>query len=286
LRVLFEIEPPSAQTEVGVPSFNSIKLPDQTVVMEYFKTNKGFLLRFPACADFTVSLDGLSVRATPESGVSSEAVQHLYLNQVLPHALTLQGKLVFHASAVVVGGRAMAFVGESGRGKSTIAAAFGLAGCEVVTDDVLVLEATDKSLMVAPSDPSIRLWTDSERALLSEKIAKTARPACNQKIRLQANESLVFASRPQPIGGLYFLGKETSTDVQIEQLAGPDYVMEMVRHGYHMDIGNCSSLSTQFVRICDLCQEVPGFRLDYPRRFDLLHHVVQDIIVHRQCATW
>lgn len=51
--------------------------------------------------------------------------------------LTLRGDPLLHASAVAIGGRTVAFTGQSGRGKSTVAALCAAAGAAVVTDDLL-----------------------------------------------------------------------------------------------------------------------------------------------------
>jgi hypothetical protein len=53
--------------------------------------------------------------------------------------LTLRGTTILHASAVAVDGGALAFVGQSGRGKTTVAALLCVAGAELVTDDVLAV---------------------------------------------------------------------------------------------------------------------------------------------------
>ena len=51
----------------------------------------------------------------------------------------LRGRLVLHASAVRFDGCTVAFLGDSGRGKSTTAAALADCGADVVCDDVLPL---------------------------------------------------------------------------------------------------------------------------------------------------
>ena len=47
---------------------------------------------------------------------------------------------MLHASAVAVDGIGLAFVGQSGRGKSTVAALMCVDGAELVTDDVLTVD--------------------------------------------------------------------------------------------------------------------------------------------------
>jgi hypothetical protein len=139
---------------------------DGTPWTEFYRVSGGYLLRFPGLADFQVSADALTVTGIPAPEVSQGTVLHLYLNQVLPLVLSKLGKLVFHASAVEVGEGAVAFVAESGRGKSTLAASFAVSGFRFLTDDGLVVEPGVDGFKALPSHPSIRLWEDSEVALV------------------------------------------------------------------------------------------------------------------------
>ena len=142
--------------------FHQWSFPDGTLWTQFYRQGGGYLLRFPDLADFEVSADGATVLGFPAPGVTSPTVEHLYLNQVLPLALSRQGKLVLHGSAVDIGGQGVAFLGESGRGKSTLAASFATEGTRFLTDDGLLLEWVDGHCMIVPSHPSIRLWEDSQ----------------------------------------------------------------------------------------------------------------------------
>jgi len=57
--------------------------------------------------------------------------------------LRLRGELVLPASAVQLGGAALAFVRASGMGKSTLAALLCASGHGLVTDDVLRVDPAD-----------------------------------------------------------------------------------------------------------------------------------------------
>jgi hypothetical protein len=76
--------------------------------------------------------------------------ERLFLAQVLPLAAVLRGLEAFHASAVVVGGVTVAFVGMSGVGKTSTAAHLVARGGEFVTDDVLALEPTSDGVLAHP----------------------------------------------------------------------------------------------------------------------------------------
>ncbi|CAA7615400.1 HPr kinase [Candidatus Terasakiella magnetica] len=74
-----------------------------------------------------------------------------------------RGLLPLHASCVEVDGRAIAFAGPSGVGKSTLAAALLAQGWRLLSDDVTVVDLG--RALVLPSFPRQKLWQDSLEAL-------------------------------------------------------------------------------------------------------------------------
>ena len=71
-----------------------------------------------------------------------------------------RGYLVLHASAVVVAKRAVAFLGDSGTGKSTLAQGLAGAGHKLVCDDVLAVRVTHGTAIVQPGFARVKLWPD------------------------------------------------------------------------------------------------------------------------------
>lgn len=112
------------QAPLGCRPFHTWAFPDGTLWTEFYRMGGGHLLRFPDLADFEVTAEGREVTGFPVPEVSEAVSQHLYLSHVLPQVLSKIGKLVSHTSTVEVEGGAIAFAGESGRGKSTLAAGF------------------------------------------------------------------------------------------------------------------------------------------------------------------
>jgi hypothetical protein len=76
---------------------------------------------------------------------------------ILAHALAADGLLALHASAVEVDGRALAIIGPSGMGKSTLAALLCAAGAGLVSDDVLRVDSGDPGPMCFPGTRALRL---------------------------------------------------------------------------------------------------------------------------------
>ncbi|MGD0540814.1 MAG: hypothetical protein ABSB33_04770 [Tepidisphaeraceae bacterium] len=102
----------------------------------------------------------------PMPGADDGLVRLNLLGLALGLLLHQRGLLVLHGSAVGIGGRGVAFLGYSGSGKSTMAAALRRRGGAIVTDDIAAIEfdrAGDPFLQ--PGFPELRLWPDSIQSL-------------------------------------------------------------------------------------------------------------------------
>jgi len=280
MNVDFRVAPASPQAPAACLPFHEWKFPDGTPWTKFYRTDDGYLLRFDDLADFKVSADGLTVVCAPAIGVADATPEHLYLNQVLPLVQSKLGKLVFHASAVEVGDVAVAFVAESGRGKSTLAASFATNGFRFLTDDGLLLEAVKDGYNVLPSHPSIRLWDDSEAALVVSG-TETAPPLhFTPKTRFLAGLALTFCDQPRPLRRVYFLGAGEASTVTFERMSPAAALMAWVKNSFLLDIEEQSMLAAHFDRVARLASEPIYYHLDYPRRFEDLSRVRQAIVEH------
>lgn len=99
----------------------------------------GFRVWAPRHGAYLIAADGRRVRAAPPTDPAWRW-ERLVIAQVLPLCAVLRGKDVLHASAVAVRGRALAFLGASGAGKTTLASRLTAAGARLVTDDVLAVD--------------------------------------------------------------------------------------------------------------------------------------------------
>ena len=119
---------------------------------------------FQYCEGLTFLIDKASGRIWAQwiDGVSDELVTAFFLSQVLAFVLHLRGCVCFHASSVVIEGRAVLFAGNPGRGKSSTAAAFAERGCPVLADDVSALRSVPGAgLLALPGPARVCLWPDS-----------------------------------------------------------------------------------------------------------------------------
>ena len=268
------------QAPVAIEPFHTWTFPDGTLWTAFYRTNDGYLLRFPDLADFQVSADALHVTGFPAPGVSDATVQHLYLNQVLPLVLSKQGKLVLHASAVEVAGGAIAFAAESGRGKSTLAASFAVSGFRFLTDDGLVVEPIADGHRILPSHPSIRLWEDSEAALIAPGVRTAPALSFTAKSRFLAGDEIRFCDQPQPLRRVYFLGNGKVATLEFQRLSTAEALVEWVKHSFLLDVEEKPRLVSHFDQVAKLANQPIHYRLDYPRRFEDLAWVRAAIVEH------
>jgi len=80
--------------------------------------------------------------------------------------LRQRGCLPLHASGIAIDGQGVLFLGESGAGKSTTAAAFYSRGHKVLTDDVGAVRLSGGSVTLRTAWPGLRLLDDARAVVL------------------------------------------------------------------------------------------------------------------------
>ena len=256
-------------------------LPDGTVWAKIVKNDTSYKVHFPDYAEFSVSLDGEQIDCSPKEGASDATLEHLYLNQVRPLALSLKGSRVFHGAAVrIPSGISVAFLGASGRGKSTLAAAFASRGLPFLTDDTLLVEELAGAYSVCPSHPSVRLYDDSQLALLGEVAPTADRVSYTSKNRVLSFERMQYATEPCPLHVAYLLGNEPVEIPEVKRITGPSAVKAWVSCTFLLDIQDPAVLRDHFGKVVELARSVPIFSLDYPRRFDEIDALIDYVLEH------
>lgn len=105
---------------------------------------------------------GREIVVDPVPGADPALLQVLLAGRMMAFLLRQRGWLPLHASGVLLGGKAVLFLGASGAGKSTVAAAFHARGHQVITDDVgPVRMAEGGECVLRPAGPVLRLRDDS-----------------------------------------------------------------------------------------------------------------------------
>lgn len=145
---------------------------------------------------------GQEIVIDPVDTVDPAHLRTILLGPIFSILLRQRGLLVLHASAVKIGDRAVAFMGGSGWGKSTLVTAFHARGYDVLTDDVLPLQLGDSQPLVSPSYPHFKLCPDAADSLRTE-----LSPIFEGAHKLAYTFTQGFQQTPLPLHRIYVLGK-------------------------------------------------------------------------------
>jgi hypothetical protein len=205
---------------------------------------------------------GREITIDPRPGAAADVLRLYLLGPVLGLLLHQRGLLVLHASAVAIDGGVAAFLGHSGRGKSTTAAMLHARGCAVVADDVVAVDLGASGGPVAlPGFPQLKLWPDAITAL-GETPGDLPRIHAGEEKRARAVGTT--ETTPRPLRRLYVLTDADS--LGLEPLGGHAAVFELLQHSYVAAALERLGSSVHLTRCAHLAAAVPVRRLRRPRR--------------------
>ncbi len=206
--------------------------------------------------------DGQKIILDPNPGVDESVLRTFILGAIMSVLLMQRGLLVLHASSIVVNGAAIAFMGESGWGKSTLAESFHAQGYGILTDDVMAIQLDSQIPMVIPSFPQIKLWPDSAACV---GYAPDSLPLLNSQTQKLAHKLTDgFLQIPVPLKRLYVL--DIGTDAEIIPLEPQESFVELVRHSREINALNAPEFLNAHLHQCaSLVKQVPICRLQRPQ---------------------
>ena len=185
------------------------------------------------------------------------------LGPVLGAVLRERGVLVLHASALVMGGRAWAFVGPAGAGKSTLAAAGASAGIPVLTEDVLALRPSLGEWLAMPAYDQIRLWDEGAGIVAPGETLPALTPTWPKRAFDLAERGLARVSEATRLGGIFLLGVRDAGGVtsRVEPLGATEALTELLAHGYVNYLLDLSAQGRELPALAALARDVPIRRL-------------------------
>lgn len=235
------------------------------------------VIRFPGVtAEFDLHHRQITV---DDSSADEGYAEHVVLDHVLPRWLSLSGDLVLHGSAVATPQNAgIAFIGDTGRGKSTTATALAMRCCwQLLADDVCRIIDQHSSPSIVPSYPGVRLTSQSRTALTPDN-ASTPLAAGSDKGRVCPDVAPAYA--PVPLRLVVALG-EDSANLDARRLGLGEATATLVRNIFHQ-ARTLDDIAPQAFRLAsDLAAAIPCYQLNFPRRwgvFDDLSELLQSLV--------
>jgi hypothetical protein len=199
---------------------------------------------------------GRDVIVTVEPAVDESLIRLYLLGVVMGVLLFQRGKLVLHASSVEIDGCAVAFLGNSGWGKSSIAAALHARGHGIVTDDVTAVNLGAGCATVFPGVPLLKVNADVSLTLGIDPKSLVFLHSAEIKRGLHVTQC--NPTVPVPLARIYVLAHEG--DLKIKPLLPQESMIELVRHSYPTRLLQRGD-AIHFQQCAQLAREVPIFSL-------------------------
>ncbi len=186
-------------------------------------------------------------------------VSAIVTGELFSVVLRQRGLLVLHGSGVARDGRAIGFVGNSGWGKSTLAASLVERGWRLLTDDLLVVDGLLNEAdtpTVIPTHPSMRLSEEAIDRVDAAGAAQGQAHALTTKVRV--DQTGAFSDQPTPLHQVFVLDPRLSDAHQAAPLSAREAVDEMVRHtrGRRLLVSP-SAMATHLAQCASLARRVP-----------------------------
>ena len=116
-----------------------------------------YVLQLSNTGEFHISRDLRTVTAHLSPEIAPALAGLFVIGGVIASLLALSGEPTLHGSAVAVDGKALAFLNESGMGKSSLAGILCAHGADFVTDDLLRLQPAGERWRCYPGSGYLRL---------------------------------------------------------------------------------------------------------------------------------
>jgi hypothetical protein len=242
---------------------------------EFTRLHDGSIhLRWPGLFEFLVSVDGDRIGWRNLDRTSPEALQDYLLGQVLSFVMLVRGVEPLHATAVVVEGGAVAFLGDCGYGKSTLGSSFVCENHPLLTDDVLVLEKCGQQMLAHPGMPRIKLcgsmFQGREGTPMNRFTHKTI-------FALNAQEHQMSAI---PLRALYVLSppRNRTCKLTLRRMSERKAFLSVLKNTFNDVLLNPRRLKRQFEFAATVATHVPVKSLSYPRTLSALPAVLQAVL--------
>lgn len=260
-------------------------LPSNTGLCIWRATKKGLLrIAYPDGTQFWLDDRRETLWATWPETLSLEETCTYLLGPILGLLLRLRGTICLHASAVNIQGRAVAFVGAAGTGKSTTAAAFARQGFAILSDDIVPVVERDDSFLVLPAYSHLSLWPDSVKVLYgSPNALPRFHPNWEKRCLVLGEKGTRFESRVLPLGAIYILGNRRASFAPCVERVRPQLaLLSLVAETYANKILDRDMRAQEFAALGRVVGSIPARRVfphsDASRLRDLCRVVEADFL--------
>lgn len=217
---------------------------------------------------------GKHIIVEPSPDAIEGAVRSLILGPLFAILLRQRGMLVLHASGVAGSNGVIAFIGNSGWGKSTLANAFCNQGYSLITDDVMAIQMNENIPIALPAYPEVKLLPDAADALGYD--FDTLTPIFSAAEKRHNHIDCFLPNVPLQLRKIYVLENISREAHEIVPLSSQAAVIELIRHTRSTNVlTDASIVSTHLHQCTQLIQSIPVCLLKRQRSLDKLPELLE-----------
>jgi hypothetical protein len=220
------------------------------------------LLAMPGVARYLVTA-GKSIVVEPDPAADDRSLALFTTVSPLAGILHQRGRVCLHASAVGTGKGTIIFVAPSGVGKSTLAAALGERGYELVSDDISALESRQDGLWsVSPGSSRLKLWPDTLAALGQDAAGlQPIRPGLEKRFLPVERR----AQSPRPLLAVCALGMHSGSEIRIDRMPRARALESLLFNTYRRRMqAAVDSVQANVQRLSRIAAALPCFSVQRP----------------------
>jgi hypothetical protein len=177
-------------------------------------------------------------------GADERAIRLFLLGSMMGAVMMQRDHLVLHGNAIRIGDACAVVLGHSGSGKSTLAAEFDRRGFDVLSDDVVPVDAQGRAV---PGYPRIKLWDDALERL---GVATDGLERVNddhEKFQLPLRRAEL---QPLPLRWVYVLERHAGTELTTEAVHGAATFGLLHEHTYRNELVHGAEPQARHLQQC------------------------------------
>ncbi len=264
VRITVGVEPPDAGDESQWREYYASPERDDRGVHHIHVSRRahpdGYRVAYEDGTRIYVDGAGAHVWAVGPDNATVEDTATYLLGPTLGFVLRLRGVTCLHASAIAIRGQAVAIVGPSGFGKSSLAAAMAQRGHAVLTDDVAALVDEDDRFEIRPAYPRIRLWPASVEALFGSNDAlPRITPTWDKRFLALDGARFQFQPESLPLAAIYLIADRdpAAGGPRVDAVEGRDALIGLVANTYTTYLLDKEMRAREFGVLARLSRAVP-----------------------------
>jgi hypothetical protein len=188
-----------------------------------------FWMDVPGIARLHVA-NGSSISIEPASDMVMADIRAYLLGSAMGALLHQRRLLPLHASAVEIDGKAVAFCGTSGAGKSSLALHLVKRGHRLLCDDICAVDMASGAAQLWPGLINLKLWRESLEAAGEHHDGLQQVLPTLDKYKLPV--PAIADYRSYALGGIALLAKLEKGDPHITELHGTETLSAMVSNTF------------------------------------------------------